>query len=112
MSKTLEASCVAGVVTTGLSVVPAARVLSEGVSASDGILILDEEEKVYIAKTSGDLKTTLEKIASALGSIASALTTLDGKPLGTLAPLPAAVAEIAQVTALQAELTALSVTLR
>jgi hypothetical protein len=94
-------------VKVGALPVPGAEILSEGVGESSGVVILDEDRKLYIAKTSGDLKTTLEKISDALSQIAAALTAIDAKPPGPLPPSPVAAAQIAQITALQGELVAL-----
>jgi hypothetical protein len=107
MSKMLEATCVGGVVTSQGIPVPAAQILSEGVGLSSGVLFLDEDRAKYFTSNASDLKTTLEQIASALTSIASALTLLDAKPLGTLPPAPAAAANITQIIAVQAQVTAL-----
>lgn len=107
MSKILEATCTAGVPYVGAIPIPTATILSKGIGPSTGIMILEEDKQTYIAKTSPDLETTLTKIASALGQIVTALTLIDAKPLGPLPPVPAAAANILQLTALQAELTAL-----
>lgn len=108
MTKILEASCVAGVVQVGSLPIAGATILSEGVASSEGILILQGGDgKFYVAKTSPDLKTTLEKVASALTQIAAALTILDGKPLGTLTPVPGAATQIAAITSLQTEVAVL-----
>lgn len=107
MSKILPATCTAGVVTSGGVPVPSAVINSEGVGPSEGILVLDESNASYITSNASDLKTALEQVASALTSIASALTLLDAKPLGTLAPAPAAASSIAQVVAVQVQVAAL-----
>ncbi len=115
MSKMLEASCVAGVVTAGGFPVPAADILSEGVGSSTGVLILDEDEAKYIAKTSPDLKTTLTKLISILTDLTTALTSIDTKVLvttcgagpGSTIALPLAASNIASITATQAELSVL-----
>lgn len=78
MSKVIEATCVGGVVTAEGVPIPSADILSEGVAQSDGILILDEDDAKYVAKTSPDLKETLEKLSAALDNIASALSAIDG----------------------------------
>jgi hypothetical protein len=78
MSKVIEATCVAGVVTADTVPVPDAEILSEGVASSSGVLVMDEDKATYIAKTSPDLKETLDKLASALDNIASALSAIDG----------------------------------
>ncbi len=112
MSRLLSATCVGGVVKVGDLPVPGAVILSEGVASSTGFLVIEKDGKYYVAKTSPDLKTTLEKVASALTQIATALTVLDGKPLGALPPSPAAAASIAQITSIQAELATLQEALK
>jgi hypothetical protein len=112
MSKAIDATCSAGIVLAGALPVPTATKLCQGVGPSSGVLILDEDKQTYIADTSGDLKTTLGKIATALSQIATALTAIDAKPTGTLPPAPAAAAAIAQITAVQVELTALKEVLK
>lgn len=112
MSKILDATCIGGVVKVGTAIVPEAVIQSEGVASSAGVLVLDGELKHYIPKTSPDLKTTLEKIASALGELVTALTLIDAKPVGPLPPAPVAASNIIQLTALQAEVSALKEALR
>lgn len=52
---------------------PQTTILSEGVGASSGVLVIDEDRKYYHAKTSPDLKATLEQIIAALTAAASGL---------------------------------------
>lgn len=123
MSKALPASCVGGIVTAGGVPVPAADILSEGVGPSEGVLILDEDEAKYIAKTSPDLKATLEQLISALdktvealGKASSALTGLDtaGFLIAATAGVPSPplqAANIAGITTASAEITAAKVQL-
>jgi len=92
MSKMLEATCIAGVVSSGGIPVPDVFILSEGVGASTGILFLDQDQATYIPKTSPDLKSTLEGLISALTSISSALNTLNTTTLVTTCPAGAGVA--------------------
>jgi hypothetical protein len=118
MSKMLEATCVSGVVTAGGVPVPAADILSEGVGSSEGILLLDQDQAKYLAKTSPDLKTTLDKLVTILGQLTSALTSIDNKVLiyaagpGTTAPTPTATSNIAAITTIQTELSALKESLK
>lgn len=107
--RVLSASCVGQQVTCGSGIVTGVTILSEGVSSSSGYLIIDQDRKYYVSKTSPDLKSTIEAIASALGQIATALTTIDAKPVGGSgsAPAPGAAANITQITALQTQLTTL-----
>jgi hypothetical protein len=108
VSKALAATCVGGVVKVGDLEVPSPVILSEGVASSSGVLILQGgDAPTYIPKTSPDLKTTLEKISSALSSIASALTAIDGKMAGTNPPAPVAAGDISTISSLQSDLAAL-----
>jgi hypothetical protein len=113
MSKILAATCVSGVVKVG-SLPVDAEILSEGVASSSGVVVLEDDQATYIAKTSPDLKTTLEKIASALGQLVTALTAIDAKPVGGSgsAPAPGAAANIAALTVLQTEVNALKAALK
>jgi hypothetical protein len=92
MSKMLEATCVGGVVTQGGAPVPGADVLSEGIGASTGVLLLDDDQAVYVAKISPDLKSTLDGLITALTSISSALNALNTATLVTTCPAGAGVA--------------------
>lgn len=112
MSKLLEASCIAGVVTSEGVPVPSAEILSQGIGASTGFLILDGDKAYYVAKTSPDLDTTLGKVITALQQVVVALGILDAKPIGTLAPAPGAAVSIGLVTAAATELTALKASLK
>lgn len=112
MSKVLEASCIGEVVTCEGVPVPNAEILSEGEGASSGFLVIDGDKAYYVAKTSPNLKTTLEKLISVLSNLTTALTTLDGKPTGTLAPAPAIAVQIASLVTIQTELTTLKETLK
>ncbi len=89
MSKMLEATCVGGVVTAD-NVPVAADILSEGVSQSEGILILDGDTAKYLAKTSPDLKTLIETMVTILNQTITILTGLDAvtvSPGGQTAPI-------------------------
>lgn len=84
MSKVLPATCTANVVTADDLALPGAVVLSEGIGPSEGFAVIDEDLKYYVAKTTPDLKTSLDKLVdvltqvkTALDKTASALTALD-----------------------------------
>lgn len=114
MPRVLNATCVAGAVTSGSGVVSGVTILSGGVASSSGYLIIDQDRKYYVANTHLDLKTTLDKIASALTQIATALTTIDAKPVGGSgsAPAPGAASQITQISTIQAELALLKENLK
>ncbi len=107
MAKVLEATCVGGVVKVGTLPIPETVIYSQGVGASSGLLFLDGDKRYYAPDDSGDLKTTLEQLSSALTQIAAALTIVDAKPIGTLPAAPGAAANIAAITAAKAALDAL-----
>ncbi len=108
MSKILEASCVAGVVMIGAIPVPGVTILSEGVSPSTGIVVMQGDEAFYIAKISPDLKSTLETISSTLTTIATTLTAIGAGMTGpTTAPPPTLAVNVAQITTAAAALTTL-----
>lgn len=119
MSKKLEATCVNGIVTAGGVPVPETEILSEGVGASSGVLLIDESLKTYIPKTSPDLEATLTQVIAALSAAASAITasaTLFGtmaspvwdvQPAGAAAAASAATAASSASAAITAARTAL-----
>ena len=113
MSKVLlDATCENGIVRVGDLVITDVIIQSEGVGESSGILIIEDDERTYIAKTSGDLVITLEKLSDALGELSSALTAIDGKTQatvclsgpGTTVATPVATATIAAIDAVQSEI--------
>lgn len=119
MSKMLDASCVAGVVTSEGVPVPTATILSEGVGPSSGVLLLDEDKARYIAKISPDLKATIEKLIDALTETASALNSTvsaflsiaSGMTGSTTAPPPTLAADLLPITTSASSITATKVLL-
>lgn len=77
MSKALLATCEDGEVFCEGKLIEDCEIFSEGVGVSQGLLILDEDKRYYVAKTSPDLKLTLEKVIVALDNAADALNALD-----------------------------------
>ncbi len=113
MSKILEASCALGIVTSEGVPVLTADILSEGVGSSSGVLILDEDLGTYITSNATDLKTTIEKLASSLNTIATALTSIAAGMLGpATAPPPTLPVDVATLIATATELTLLKETLK
>ncbi len=107
MSKVLDASCLAGVVSVDGVPLLGATVLSEGVAASDGFAVLDEGNAWYIAKTSPDLETTLDKLNDVLSQLTTALTnTATALSLHDAIVGPVAAANIAAITTANTAITA------
>src|SRR5690606_27643805 len=114
MIRALEGTCSAGVVSVGGKPVPGAIILSEGVGQSSGTVFIDGDKIFYVAKTTPDVKTILEKVLAVLSELTTALTAIDAKPVGGAgsAPAPAAAANIANIGTKQTELTLLNETLK
>lgn len=89
MTKALEASCTGSVVQYQGFPVPGTTILSEGVGASQGVLLVDEDKTVYVANTSPDLKETIDKLVTSLNTIGESLdlaVTIFGKHFGVFGP--------------------------
>lgn len=99
MIKTRPATCVNGKVTCdGVEITPV-TILSQGVGASSGVLYIDGAECYYVAKTTPDLDTLLEKLISALDQVVTGLNqtaagTIGGFPLSTTAAITAAATQV------------------
>jgi hypothetical protein len=77
MSKVIAATCVANIVTADSVPVPVATVLSQGISPSSGVLVMDEGRAYYIPNNSSDLKDVLVSIDAILQQLLLTLTGLD-----------------------------------
>lgn len=110
MSKTIAATCVAGVVTAGGVPVSEAVKLSAGVASSEGILIQDELRAYYLTNMANDLKTTIEKLIQILTQVNTALTNSAGGIAAVDAKdgPPAATTNVAAITAAVVQLTTIS----
>jgi hypothetical protein len=110
MTKILEASCENQVVTVDDLPVDDTPILSEGVAASEGFTFLDGNKRVYIPKTSPDLKTTLTQLVDALDNISSALSALDsaGFLIAATAGVPSPPVASGDISALNDAKTALN----
>lgn len=115
MSKVLPATCLNGVVTVDDTEIDGVEILSEGIAASEGILILEEFFKVYVTRSSTDLKSALTTSAQAFNLAGDALTKVSGlfSSLGVLPPaLAPLIADITQVYARAATLNTLKENLK
>ncbi len=74
MSKALKASVEGGKVKVGALSIAAAEIFSEALGPSEGIVFLDEGKAYYFPKSSGDLKSTLTQLITALEKTADAIT--------------------------------------
>lgn len=114
MSKLLEATCSpAGIVTADGVPVEGAVILSQGKAQSSGILLIDGEKLWYLTSSASDLKTTIEKVASALNQAATGLNSAGGALNGLAGGSGAgAIAAAAAITPIVAELNALKEALK
>lgn len=115
-TKIFTATCENGEVKVG-NVVVEATIESEGVGASQGLMIIEGDRAYYFAKTSPDLKLTLEKVIAALEKVSDALTSHDtaGYLIGAAMAVPSppiATASIAAIDSAVDELTTLKGELR
>lgn len=74
MSRVLQATCIAGVVSVNGIPVPGVTLLSEGISQSQGILVVDEDRIFYLTNLGNDLETTLEKLIDTITKLNNGLT--------------------------------------
>lgn len=113
MTKVLQATCENGTVTVDGQEITPDLVLSEGVASSQGVLIIDGDKSYYVAKTSPDLKTTIEKTVDAVNKIADVLTAIGAGMTGpTTAPPGTLAADVAAIQATTTELTELGEALK
>lgn len=79
MSKIIDATCTAGVVTAdGKPVEDVTLLIGEGVAQSSGLLIITGSEKYYVADFSSDLKDVLTTLTALLTNVVTVLTAHDG----------------------------------
>ena len=106
MSKILAATCNAdGLVTSEGVEVDVAELLSEGKQISEGFILMQGGAVYYLTSNATDIKTTLDKVADALGEISSALTAIGAGMLGAAtAPPPTLGASVSAINALASDL--------
>lgn len=101
----LDASCQGGIVTADGVQVDAAEILSAGKGRSAGTLLLDGEKAVYLTSNAADLDSALEKIGDSITKILNILTAIGGGMTGpTTATPPTLPTDIAEVTAIAAQI--------
>lgn len=79
--KILSATCAGGVVYAGAGIVPNCPILGEG-GASEGYLVIAEDEAVYLPKTAPDTKSTLELFGACIDTLVSGI--LDANAGGSI----------------------------
>lgn len=117
MSKILAASAEAGVVTVEGFPIEIAQIISKGVGASTGVLLIQGEKAFYLPSNATDLETTLadtksaiDKAVQAINQIATSLTTINAQfTANSLTPSPAVAAQVVAITGYSTELTAIGV---
>lgn len=105
MAKIIAASLSSGKVMAEGFEIQDAVVLSEGEADSEGVLILDGDKQYYIAKTTPDVKTTIEKVVDAIDKIANLFTAIGAGMTGpTTAPPGTLATDVAAIQAVKTEL--------
>lgn len=102
MSKILEATCQSGVVKVDNLAISDVIILSEGLGASTGILIMQDGQAYYVPYAAIDLKntlikidTTLTNVIDAINKVGDTLTTIGAGMTGpTTAPPGTLVADV------------------
>lgn len=100
MSKILTATCDANskVTADGVEVV-GAIILSQGKQASQGVAVMDGDKVWYLTSNASDIKTTIEKVSSALTKIGNILTSIGAGMTGpTTAPPPTLATDVLEIT--------------
>lgn len=108
MSMILQASCSNGVVTCEGLPIQDVTILSEGIGPSVGALLMQGGKLYYIAKTSPDLKTTLDKLNTLIPKLVNTFSLIATGMTGpTTAPPPGLPAALTELSAINVELTTL-----
>lgn len=108
MAKVIQAECVNNKVTVEGVEIEGAQILTQGKAQSTGILIVDDDRIYYVSTNTTDLKTTLEKLASAMTKVTETLTAIGTGMTGpTTAPPGVLPTNVANINATVGELTTL-----
>lgn len=76
MTKILDATCEAGIVTAEDVPVSDAQILSQGTKSSEGILVMDEDKATYVTSNADDLKDAIDKLSSILGDLSDLVASI------------------------------------
>lgn len=107
MSKVIEATCQANVVTVDGQPVDA-TILSKGLGSSSGIAVLDKDSVTYVTSNATDLETTIDNLNQSLTKLITIVTAIGAGMTGpTTTPPPTLAADLAEITAIVATLTTL-----
>lgn len=113
MSMILDATCNGQVVTCEGLPLQNVTILSEGIGPSTGVVIMQSGKLYYIAKTSLDLKSTLDKLNVLVPKLVTIFSSIGAKMTGpTTAPPPTLATDLAELTQLNVELTTIKNMLR
>lgn len=84
-------------INNGTVEVPNVKILSEGAGDSEGIMLLQGSECIYIAETAGDLKKGLQIIADGFGTLSGDVIKATGGTTDTGGASPTFEADMKQV---------------
>ena len=101
MSKILDASCQALIVTVDGEPVPTAVIQSQGIKSSTGLLFMDGEKHTYVTSNASDISDLISDISDLIQLISDTFTAIGTGMTGpTTAPpatLPASITQLALI---------------
>lgn len=111
MLKTLDATCLAGIVTVSGQVAAPVTILSQGTKSSSGIAVLDGARASYVTSNATDIADLTAHVKLALDALATALPTIAS---ATAVPgaIAAAATAVVTLTTVSASLVAMQVNLK
>ncbi len=113
MSRILPATCQGSVVTVAGIAIDGVIILSEGVEASEGILIIQESATYYVASSALDIKEVIEQITDIIVDITTLFTSIGAGMTGpTTAPPGSLAADVLAINTKSETLAALGENLR
>lgn len=113
MTRFIDAICTANIVTVSGVPILDAVILSEGIGPSTGILIVSEDKPYYIAKTSGDLSSTIDLITNTLTQLSATISAIIAALTIDKAAFSAGIAStVANIVTLNVQIAALKAALK
>ncbi len=104
MSKILDASCVAQIVTVDGKPVATALIQSQGTKSSDGVLLMEGDKQTYVTSNASDIKDLISQVTDLIQLVSDTFTAIGTGMTGpTTAPpgtLPTSITQLATIKSL------------